>query len=286
MTKRLAKRKRRVRNRGLLDYPLRKVLSHGVIGAGIPSNPLRSRVRLECGHVLILDRILPPRKRMRCDECPKGPGRPVGLAERWFGLAGGRTAATRAVWSIIERLYDRAGHHTLRHVGECLDLLHALRPGGTHPSVEYSLWLHDVSHDPLDPACVARSAETADILLRGIWMPAETVDRTRRLIMATAEEPPFAFRDDDKEDALLVRDVDRAILGAGRDRYDEYAQLLREEYPNASDKEFAGGRSEFLRSLLDNGGWGGPIFQTPTLRQKLESRAKSNIRRELRRLEE
>jgi len=61
--------KRRVRNRGLLDYPLRKVLSQGFEGAGVPCNPFRSVIRLECGHGFTLDRVIPPRKRMRCDEC-------------------------------------------------------------------------------------------------------------------------------------------------------------------------------------------------------------------------
>jgi hypothetical protein len=70
MTKR--KTKRKVSNRGLLDYPLRKVVSRSSTAGGNPNtNPPRTWFKLECGHCVVLPGRFVERKSLRCDECPK-----------------------------------------------------------------------------------------------------------------------------------------------------------------------------------------------------------------------
>ena len=63
--------RRRVTNRGLLDYPLRKVVKRYCTEGGNPNtNPPRTTFTLECGHKVTLTGWH-EKKAMRCDECPK-----------------------------------------------------------------------------------------------------------------------------------------------------------------------------------------------------------------------
>lgn len=67
------------KRKGLLAYPLRKVVGRGSTAGGNPNtNPPRTRFRLECGHVVEFPGRFVERKRVRCEECPRLPlkGRP------------------------------------------------------------------------------------------------------------------------------------------------------------------------------------------------------------------
>ena len=64
------KTKRRVVNRGLLDYQLRKVVKRHSTGGGNPNtNPPRTVFTLECGHTHWFPGEFVQRTRLRCDEC-------------------------------------------------------------------------------------------------------------------------------------------------------------------------------------------------------------------------
>lgn len=79
-------RRRIISNRGLLDYPLRKVVRYRYTDGGNPNtNPARAWWRLECGHSieLTIDEVggfkrAEERKAFRCEECGKKPqGKPL-----------------------------------------------------------------------------------------------------------------------------------------------------------------------------------------------------------------
>jgi hypothetical protein len=66
------------RDRGLLAYPLRKVVRATHTSGGNPNtNPPRSIFWLECGHVVELPRTWAERKAFRCEECPRFVGKPL-----------------------------------------------------------------------------------------------------------------------------------------------------------------------------------------------------------------
>lgn len=59
--------KRRVKNRGLLDFPLRKVTSRWSTGGN--TNPPRTVFALECGHTAEYPGQFVCRKSVRCEDC-------------------------------------------------------------------------------------------------------------------------------------------------------------------------------------------------------------------------
>ena len=64
---------RKIRNRGLLDCPLRKIVDSKFFGGGNPrTNRARTWFKLECGHELIIEQRYLRRHKFtgfRCEEC-------------------------------------------------------------------------------------------------------------------------------------------------------------------------------------------------------------------------
>ena len=81
--------------------------------------------------------------------------------------------------------------------------------------------------------------------------------------------------------APLFLDLDLSILGTTVDKYDEYSSQVRREYECYSDQQYRQGRIKVLRSFLDRE----TLFFTPYFRDKLDSKARRNIEREIEILE-
>ena len=75
----------------------------------------------------------------------------------------------------------------------------------------------------------------------------------------------------------MLYDADLAILAAAPDRYAEYAADVRREYAAAPDADFAAGRSQVLRSLLDRPS----VYATEYGRDRWERLARANVEAEL-----
>jgi predicted metal-dependent HD superfamily phosphohydrolase len=162
-------------------------------------------------------------------------------------------------------------YHTLQHLGECLAL--AGRDGilAEHPAeVVIALWFHDAVYDLHRHDNEAASAAWAREALREAGVRAEIVDRVDALVMATrhrAEPPPG--------DARLVVDIDLAILGAERARFDEYELQIRDEYAHVPPDLFHTKRRAILQSFLDRPA----IYGTPVYRERFEAKARENLAR-------
>ena len=99
----------------------------------------------------------------------------------------------------------------------------------------------------------------------------------RRLILTTrhAETPTDA-------DAMLIVDIDLSILGQPWARFEEYERGIRREYAHVSDEAFRAGRAKVLRGFL-----GRPrIYSTDWYQERLEERARENLRRSIGALEQ
>lgn len=181
-------------------------------------------------------------------------GADPGTAEHW--------------WRQLETRYAdrRRRYHTLRHIGEMLDLLpHA------DETVLAAVWFHDAVY--LVPDAEERSAELARAALQDLSFDEETVNDAVGLILATKTHDPSQI--DPRFHTFL--DADLAILGSAPARYDEYARQVRQEYGHVPQGAFRSGRAAVLRSFLAR-----PfLYATEEFRARFEHQARANIAREL-----
>jgi len=191
----------------------------------------------------------------------------------WQGLgATGDGLALRdallEAWSGPPRHY-----HTLRHLHDCLALFETVLDAAQHAGeVEIALWFHDAIYDPRAPDNEQRSADWAAQALTGAGVDAAAVARVHALVMATrhAVEP-------EGQDQQLLVDIDLAILGAGRERFDEYEVEVREEYAWVPGPVFRHKRRQILAGFLARG----RIYSTPVFAQRFEAAARDNLARAL-----
>ena len=73
-------------------------------------------------------------------------------------------------------------------------------------------------------------------------------------------------------------DIDLAILGADRARFEDYERQVRLEYAHVADRDFARARADFVEAMLGVS----PRYRTEVARAELEARARDNLQRSLR----
>ncbi len=169
-----------------------------------------------------------------------------------------------AAWAEPQRSY-----HTLQHLGECLVLFDRYRPLAEQPAeVEMALWFHDAVYDVKGKDNEARSAAWAQAELQAAGVSAAAIDRIAGHIMATCHAAlPVGV------DQQLLVDIDLSILGAPRPRFLEYEEQVRAEYAWVPGFLFRRKRREILKEFLARQ----PIYNTPSMREELESRARENL---------
>lgn len=188
---------------------------------------------------------------------PSPPGEPVGLLARYAE--------------------SHRAYHGTAHLEECFarydSAAHLARLPG---EAQLALWYHDAVYDPHSTSNEADSADLAEAALRGAGATGETVDRVRRLILATRHgEQPEAG------DPALVVDVDLGILAAGPARFAEYEQQIRQEYAWVPEMLYRAARRRILEGFLERPA----VYTTAWFRERDESRARENLRQALARLE-
>lgn len=163
----------------------------------------------------------------------------------------------------------RRAYHTAQHVDECLMHLDRVRAYAMRPAeIELALWFHDAIYDTHASHNEERSAEWASRELESVDAPAEIVDRIRALILVTRHDAiPSA------PDEQLLVDADLSILGASRERFDEYEAQVRREYSWVPEFVFRRERGKILRAFLARPS----IYSTPWFRDSLETRARANL---------
>jgi predicted metal-dependent HD superfamily phosphohydrolase len=138
--------------------------------------------------------------------------------------------------------------------------------------VELALWYHDVVYNSRRKDNEAASADFAAKELTKLGLSGYQCAHVMRLIIATKHDSvPTA------PDAMLMADIDLAILGAQPDEYARYAAAIRQEYGWLADADYRAGRTKVLQSLLDRES----IYNTPKFQMEREFRARANIVQEL-----
>ncbi|HEX7899907.1 MAG TPA: N-methyl-D-aspartate receptor NMDAR2C subunit [Planctomycetota bacterium] len=152
-------------------------------------------------------------------------------------------------------------YHTLEHIEHCLaefDPALAQDP----EAVELAIWFHDAVYDTRRSDNEERSAAWLLELLPEAKRAAELILVTKHHQASTPDE------------ALLV-DVDLAILGQSKERFDRYEKQIREEYAWVPGLIFRRKRRKILRGFLER-----PfIYGTEAFRAKYEAAARANLLR-------
>lgn len=162
-------------------------------------------------------------------------------------------------------------YHSQQHLAECIGWFERVQ--GLTPSaaeVEAALWFHDAVYEPANDDNEARSAAWARRSLQDAGVALPVAARVEALVMTTRHTalPEGA-------DAQLLVDIDLAILGAPRPRFDEYERQIRAEYAFVAEPLFAARRREVLRSFAQR-----PfIYTTAWFRERLEAAARGNLAR-------
>lgn len=164
-------------------------------------------------------------------------------------------------------------YHTVQHLRECLEHFEAAREQALHAGeASLALWFHDAVYDARRHDNEQRSADWARECLLASCAGSERADRVHALVMATRHDAVPAAGD-----APLVVDVDLAILGAPRERFDEYERQVRLEYAHVDDEAYRAGRGRILRALLARPA----IYSTPMFSARFEDAARANLARSL-----
>ena len=171
-------------------------------------------------------------------------------------------ARLMAAWQEPQR-----GYHALQHLVECLEWLDLAAAETEVPNrevIELAIWFHDAVYDPQAADNEERSAEMAcESLNEAI------ATEVRRLIEVTKTHRAAC------DDERWMVDIDLAILGAETGRFDEYERQIRAEYAWVPKAVYREKRAEILRSFLERE----KLFQTAFFRERLETRARENLRR-------
>jgi predicted metal-dependent HD superfamily phosphohydrolase len=173
-------------------------------------------------------------------------------------------------------------YHTMQHVESCLKELDGVLSdwGAEAPirpdEMELALWYHDLHYNP-ENGPGKNERISADYMLKAMKAHLEkgVLVRVERLILFTDHK-----RVSDSLDYAYIADIDLAILGTTKGRYDKYARQIRVEYALVPDIIYKPGRRKFLQGMLDRE----QLYRTDYFREKYEKTARENIERELKRL--
>lgn len=177
--------------------------------------------------------------------------------------------------SILEAYSEEHRHyHTLEHIAEMTALL-----GESHAKITsradvlLACLYHDIVYNARrsDNEELSAARFEADAATLGITAPQRA--NVTALIMATKKHQ----LGNDSRDMKLFLDSDLAILGAAPERYQRYAADVRKEYAHVPDADYRAGRGAVLKKFLERD----RLYFTDELRERLESKARENMKREI-----
>lgn len=198
----------------------------------------------------------------------------MSLTDVWLAAWGmlGLPASDRVYQDLLQRCAEpHRAYHTLQHIGECLELFADARQLCSRPGeVAIAIWFHDAVYDTHAADNEQQSAELAATALRDAGAGAEVISRVRELILATAHTVSPA-----PGDQTLLVDIDLAILGSDRDRFEQYEEQIRQEYCWVPEVAYREKRREVLMRFAIRSA----ICSTAFFQQRFERQARENLAR-------
>lgn len=198
------------------------------------------------------------------------------LEERYTNLLqniGFSQENTALHWSQLKRAYTHKSryYHNLNHLQEMITCFDAYKNQLQHSNeVLYALFYHDFIYKTTSKDNELKSAQHAIKIL-----PANTFINKQLVfdcIIATKDHTTNGT-----EDEKWLIDFDLRILAKDFSDYLIYAKQIRKEYSIFPDFMYNPGRKKALQHFLEKE----TIYQTETFRMQFETRAKTNILKEI-----
>ncbi|MGV8847670.1 HD domain-containing protein [Tessaracoccus sp.] len=167
-------------------------------------------------------------------------------------------------WAEPHRFY-----HSATHLADGLAALDLLGAGRLE---RMAFWFHDAVHTNSTPQDEEASARLVAQLL-GPYESGATIAEIQRLVLLTAGH----HTESGDVAGQRVCDADLSALGADECTYGSNVDGIRAELPRLSTEEWLLGRSAFLTRFLERE----RFFATVVGHELWESRARSNVQREL-----
>ena len=172
-------------------------------------------------------------------------------------------------------------YHDWSHIEALLDYLDKLAGQLHDPTAAlYAILFHDAIYDPRANDNERRSA--ALLVESAPPIAPESLALARRMIETTEGHVlPDDLPDAARADCAHFLDMDLAILGASRDRFDTYEDQIRREYAHVPDRAFREGRAKVLRHFAGRDS----LYFSDWGRNRFEAKARANLARSLANLE-
>lgn len=182
---------------------------------------------------------------------------------------------------------DTSHYHTPVHLLEMLSYLYIvlenhhnidgptfLEQDNDEQAILLSIFFHDAIYDPTSATNEEDSAALFESFANDSKMMKSLKVKVSKFILATKTHKISA---DNSTSLALFLDLDMAVLGKEEHAYLAYAALIRKEFHFVPHKTYCEKRAEVLETFLKNTA----IYGTMLMRQALEERARSNVRKEI-----
>jgi predicted metal-dependent HD superfamily phosphohydrolase len=179
------------------------------------------------------------------------------------------------LWDEINLNYNNANrhYHNINHLNHLSEhLLHIKQEIEDWSTMVFSIAYHDVVYDIMRSDNEEQSAIFAYERLTFLEQLLERKERCKEQILATK-----GHQRSENSDTNYFIDADLSILGSDWDSYSEYAKQIREEFKQYKDADYRTGRAAVLNHFLKMK----TIFKTDLFQNKLEEKARINIKKEL-----
>lgn len=167
-------------------------------------------------------------------------------------------------WSRWPRRY-----HNTTHLVACLRHFAEARTAFIDPdAAELALWFHDAIYWPWRPLNEEKSAEWSIHFMQRLGLNEATQSKVRQHILDTRHQAvPL------DPDAMLVVDIDLAILGQSDGIYRQFERNVRSEYRWVRWSRYVEGRRAVLKSFLERP----QIYSTSRFAERFEASARVNL---------
>jgi predicted metal-dependent HD superfamily phosphohydrolase len=183
------------------------------------------------------------------------------------------------LWNEIEKAYSnpKRHYHTLNHLENVLEQLLCVKSKiNDWDTILFTLFYHDIVYKASKSDNEEQSAIVADERMKKLVMPDEIIIKCKNQIFATK-----SHLQQSDSDTNYFTDADLSVLGQEWSSYELYFNQVRKEYAIYPDFLYNPGRKKVLNHFLAME----RILKTDYFFDKLEEKAKNNLKKELEFLE-
>lgn len=183
---------------------------------------------------------------------------------------------------IILHSTPRRHYHTWNHIEQCYRIANEIYDGHILSEIEYAICYHDSVYDPYSKT---NEEDSARLFLQEHMITKEDC-LNKDLVVSCILNTKNHFADTSvlkyQHTVNAFLDIDLSILATDEEYYiSEYSNLVEKEYCGIPSHLYREGRKKFLEKLLNVD----RIYKTEYMK-KFESKAKNNIKKEIKRIEE